>query len=162
MGEFPPKWEPGPEQPKTPTWKCTSGPYSFSGLYFYAGNLNQLATPVPPVTIYQDVDLTTFGAVIDAGAIQLSYEAHLVSYVQVPTDGGEVRFECKEINGATLVTQTTGEVQQQKNWVARQGSFVPPPGTRRVRVWLVCHKHYGADCDGYIDEVSLIAWPAGA
>ncbi|GJM44476.1 MAG: hypothetical protein DHS20C21_13180 [Gemmatimonadota bacterium] len=152
---------PGAETGDLSGWTDSGTGYSvnttipYSGAFAFQGGSNG---PQGPYTneLYQDVDVSTFDAVIDGGGVGWSCSAWGRSNsAGGTTDWASLTVSLLNGAGGTLDTWNSGSIAPVNTWVPVAGGAVVPVGTRTIRVTLRSTRSVGASSDGFHDDLSL-------
>ena len=109
--------------------------------------------------IYQDINVSTSSASIDAGKYTLSFSGYMQSYPQTPADEATFIVEYRDAgNNIVLQSYNTGPTTNTSNvWVHYTDTRLAPAGTRFIRIRLIAASRNGSDIDAYFDNLSLTA-----
>jgi len=118
---------------------------------FYAG------CDVPIGEIYQDVDVSTYAALIDNNSQSFSFSGHTQSYNQTPTDEARIIVEYRDNSGTVLTSYDTNGTTNIGNWGTYDDTTIAPVNTRTIRIRLIATTNGGSSNDGFFDDLSLIA-----
>jgi uncharacterized repeat protein (TIGR01451 family) len=142
-----------------PGWKEIEGtqwlpksapPLPFEGLSSFFSNLTQYGE------LRQDVDVSAFGARIDAGLQRFAFSARLRSFDELPPDVGRVVVEYRDASNQTaLALFDSGEVASVSEWREVADTRTAPAGTRWIRVRLLTTRLTTGTNDSFFDAVSL-------
>jgi hypothetical protein len=110
------------------------------------------------VELHQEVDVSAWAPLIDAGLQVFAFSGYVMSFAQTPTDTTRIRVEYRPYAGAPLATFDTGQVAYTE-WQEFADTRTAPAGTRIIRIRLTAQKNNGTVNDGYFDSFSLIALP---
>lgn len=161
---------PGAEEPvvvagQIPGWTAVSGsnwqPYApqasdeapafEGGHYFYAGN-------VANGELRQDVDVSTYAALIDGESQAFLFQGFVRSYNQSPPDTSQIIVDYLNASKSTVLGSFDGGiVGSLLTWQHIVDQRLPPIGTRFIRVRLLPRRLMGNANDGYFDALSLQA-----
>lgn len=103
----------------------------------------------------QPVAVEEWADLIDAGEVSFRVRAHTRSFEQ-GNDAHAVRLRFMG-GGGELISEVTSPSHAGSNWQPVDESALAPTGTRTVQVQLRCDKADGDFCDGFFDDVSLVA-----
>ncbi len=132
-----------------PTTPVQSGSYSFWGGINGppAGRSNE---------IRQDVDVSSFAAAIDAGAVTAYFSGYGRSNsASGQTDNGRITVEYRNGVGGVLQSYDTGNITPVNTYVFKQDTRVVPVGTRTIRVRLRGTRSVGSSTDAFFDSLSV-------
>ncbi len=129
-----------------------SNPVPFEGgSYFFPG----VATTAE---LRQDVDLTDYAALIDAGGAAFRFTGYVRSFAQSPTDYSRIVLEFLDAGLATpLVSLDSGNHYNTAAWEQVLLEAPAPIGTRFARIRLISTRRSGSNNDGYYDGLTLSA-----
>lgn len=130
----------------------TTGSVTFAGaMAIWAGE----GSGVTSFRLRQSVGVDPWVALVDAGDLRFRAAAHTRAYEQ-DNDPHQVRLrffdDADELLGEEVSTVYAGAA-----WNATEVEATAPPFTRLVQVQLRCTRNGGDYCDGYFDDVSLVA-----
>ena len=108
-----------------------------------------------PYEIYQDVDVSSFAATIEAGTQTFSFSGYTQVFEQETNDGARIIVEYRNLGGTVLDAYDTGENNLGNVWTYYADSKLAPAGTRTVRIRLIAYSRAGTSIDGYFDNLSL-------
>ncbi|MEO8277245.1 MAG: carboxypeptidase regulatory-like domain-containing protein, partial [Thermoanaerobaculia bacterium] len=129
---------------------ATNGSFSGSG-HFYAG-------AVSVAKLIQTVDISSLGAAVDNGSIQLALGAWIRSFDQPDPDTAEVQVEFRDAANTTMVELvSTGATSSPGIWRRFARIITAPPGARFAVVRLVARRIASGTSsnDAEFDDVSL-------
>jgi acid phosphatase type 7 len=123
-----------------------STPPPYEGGWMFAAGATALGR------LYQDVDVSSFAAAIDAGVLV----AHLTGWVRdwAIDDLAFLELEARDADGALLASGATPGLQGAV-WTRREIGLALPAGTRSVRAALRGERLVGLDNDAYFDALDL-------
>ncbi|HEX2882060.1 MAG TPA: hypothetical protein VHO25_21220, partial [Polyangiaceae bacterium] len=133
------------------TWQARSAnPTAFEGTnYFYAGQ-------VASGELRQDVNVSSFAPIIDAGLQDFTFEGRVRSFDFSPVDASRIVVEYRDANNQiVLASYDSGQVRQFTEWLQLLDTRFAPIGTRWIRVRLIATRFSGTNNDGYFDALSL-------
>ncbi len=107
------------------------------------------------VVMYQPVDISQWTALIDARALSIAFRGWSRSW-DVGNDAQWFRVDFVNESGTALET-FTGAMNTSTAWAQTMDTRYLPAGTRAVVVRLHCSKSSGTVCDGYFDDMSVVA-----
>ncbi|MBV9923928.1 MAG: PKD domain-containing protein, partial [Acidobacteria bacterium] len=110
----------------------------------------------------QDVDVSGFAPLVDAGAQSFEIKGYVRSPAGLPTDGSRMVVEYRDALGAVLSSFDSGVVTSVNAWAEVSDARVAPAGTRVVRVRLLSVKANAQVGGGLFDHLSLRAAGAAA
>lgn len=122
------------------------------GHYFF------FAFNAAPDTLWQDVDVSTYAAAIDASGQYFSFSALVQCFPQGYGTSDQSRCIVQCLNSAktsALHTYDSDTISSQGVWSRIFNSFLAPSGTRYVRIYLIASRRSGIANDGYFDAISL-------
>ncbi len=156
---------PGAElDPATNGWTVALGPVvnpwrqgteviPHGGTYhFYAGDDSPDGSE-----LYQDIDVSSYAASIDAGSSTFNFTAWMRVYNFTSgswNDQARAYVEYRDASSTVLSTYDTG-LRSTTAWIAYSDSRVAPVGTRTIRIRLTATKLRGSEADGYFDDLVL-------
>lgn len=122
--------------------------------HFYAGD-NSGST----VELYQDVNVTSYAASIDAGTANFTFSGWTAMYNAAGfcnNDPAQIIVEFRNASNVFISTMCNSGWRTNISW----GQYAPaavtaPVGTRFIRVRLMSRKDCGTAADGYFDDLSL-------
>jgi hypothetical protein len=117
----------------------------------YAGEGSDVTT----FRLRQAVDVEPWVALIDAGELKFRVTGQTRAYEQ-GNDPHEIRLRFFDAADAMLLEVSSGSYDG-GTWNAADAEAIAPAQTRLVQVQLRCARAGGDFCDGYFDEVSLVA-----
>ncbi len=127
-----------------------------SGLYhFYPGT-----TVLPSSELYQDINVSSNAASIDAGTGSYTFSGWRRGYNNVSPysgdmDRSQIIVEYQDASGNVLTSYNTGSAVF-NTWTNNTDTRNAPAGTRNIRIRLISVRVSGSDNDGYYDDISLI------
>ncbi|MBC7488408.1 MAG: T9SS type A sorting domain-containing protein [Cytophagaceae bacterium] len=134
-------------------WNNDTQVPAHSGTYhFYAGGAD-----ANPCELYQDIDVSSFSASIDANSSTFTFSTWMRSYAMafgVYNDRGRAIVEYRNASSTVLSTYDTG-LRGSLVWTQYSDVRVAPAGTRTIRIRLISDASINSDSDGYFDDVSL-------
>ena len=101
---------------------------------------------------YQDVDLTVYQTLIDAGITTVSYGGYLSDYNGA--DRPEFKLEFYDSKN-TLISMSPTHGNQTSDWTDINESIDLPLGTYTIRMILMGTRNAGSDNDSYFDDMSV-------
>jgi hypothetical protein len=113
------------------------------------------ASPNGEVVLYQPVDVSPWAALVDASMLSITFDGWSSTYA-VDNDPHLFRVDFVDGNGDPLET-FQGAPQTMASWTQSTDVRTAPVGTRAVVVRLQCTKPGGTYCDGYFDDMSVVA-----
>jgi len=140
-------------------WQRQRGGGDFSpacdGQYiFYAGAKDS-------AELRQDITVTAFSSLIDAGIQYFVFRGYVRSYPQNPPDTCRIVLEYRtDTVSAPLHIFDTHSLCNTTQWQLVKDSVLAPKGTRIIRIRLISTRFDGAENDGYYDALSLVAQSA--
>lgn len=140
-------------------WRMTGGvtgyPPAQNGSYFFLPGCGG-SVDGTVYEIYQDVDMSTYGALIDAGQYQVSFSGYMQSFDQPLPDQTNITVEYwNSAKSARLATYTSGTVASISVWTNYSFTNTLPANTRFVRIRLIGTYHNGDAIDSYFDNLNL-------
>jgi RHS repeat-associated protein len=149
---------------KVPSWTATAGTWTATtaGPAALRGTHTFTSSGPTATEIFQDIDVTAYGALIDAGLQKFDWSVYVRVADETPSDAAKVVIEYNgNNNSSTIKTVATDDITTSHLW-ARIGIVeVAPPGTRFIRIRLIAARHSGATNDVWFDAVSLRAVDTG-
>jgi choice-of-anchor A domain-containing protein len=145
---------PGWNEIKGNEWRAWAAPPqaaegSFS---FDAGNAAADGT----AELRQDVSLTPYASVIDAGQQQFVFSGALRTLTEQPGDLARVVIEYLNADGSAVLSQyDSGELSSPDSWLTLSDQRLLPVGTRKARVRLLARKVSAAELDAWFDNLNL-------
>ena len=141
-------------------WTATTGvieslnPLECAGINPYQGAkyfaIGALCVEFPFASAYQDMNIATHAALIDANEVLVNYGAYLADYAN--TD--EPSFALQFLNGGGQVISGTDTIRhRQAAWTLKQAMVPVPIGTRTIRYILMGTRFSGVDNDSYADNI---------
>lgn len=118
--------------------------------YFYSGSVAQ-------AELWQDIDVTEWAPLIDAGVQSFSFSGWVRSFPQNPPDSTRIKVEYRHAVDVALYTYDSTEIQNAGNWKELTDTHVAPIGTRTIRIKLITKRYVGNSNDAYFDSISLVA-----
>lgn len=132
-------------------WRSTGSVAYAGAMAIWAGE----GSDVTSFRLRQSVAVDPWAALVDAGELRFRVAAQTRAYEQ-GNDPHQVRLRFfgadDEPLGEELSTVYAGAA-----WNATEVEGLAPPSTRLVQVQLRCTRNGGEYCDGYFDDVSLVA-----
>lgn len=127
-----------------------SNPQPYEGLsYFFAG-------AGASAELRQDVAVSSYAGLIDAGGQSFSFSGWVRSWEQSPADLSRVIIEYLNADkSAVLASFDSGTYSNTSSWLQITNSTIAPTGTRHIRVRLISVRRAGTNNDGYFDGLSL-------
>ncbi len=138
---------PGPQEDNYPA--------PHNGDYFF--NPGCKVRNTPQYRLYQDVDVSSYAAYIDAGMQSFDFTIWMSVWSQSPPDITRTVVKYLSSSNATLSTYDTGEMADKDVWTKYQDTRVAPVGTRKIRITLLGSAKNGTAVDAYFDDISLRA-----
>lgn len=111
----------------------------------------------PQYRLYQDVDVSSYAAYIDAGMQSFDFTIWMSVWGQNPPDITRTVVKYLSSSNTTLSTYDTGEKADKDVWTKYQDTRVAPVGTRKIRITLLGSAKNGPAVDAYFDDISLRA-----
>lgn len=127
-------------------WTGTTSSTAQDGNNFFFAGANSSAE------LYQDIDVSSFTADIDAGVQKFYFSVHLKSFNSFPFDKSQVVLEYRDSQDNILTTYDT-EPSENTTWFQYEDTRVAPVDTKTVRIKLFSFRVNGSNNDGYIDNV---------
>lgn len=111
------------------------------------------ATTGKPSEMYQDIDVSSYAASIDASKAQFDFTGWVATYQS--QDNSRIVIEYRDASNIILYTFDSGYLKK-NTWFKVTNSKVAPINTRIIRIRLIskCGGTTGDD-DGYYDDLSL-------
>lgn len=144
-----------------PGWTTVSGNWTYRGSnpqefegdsYFFGGSGS--GTSIGETTeLRQDVDVSAFAASIDAGTQPFTF----AGYIRALTDEARVLVEYQSSGGTVLASYDSGLFTEDTHWELLRDVRTAPPGTRTIRVRLLCTYLEPTNNSGYFDTFTLVA-----
>jgi hypothetical protein len=126
-----------------------------SGSFGFHGGVNGPSGPRDN-EIYQDIDLSSHAAAIDAGLIAAVFSGWGRSAEAAgSTDVASITVEYRNAAAAVVQVFQTGAISPTNTWVHAQDTRTLPIGVRTVRVRLHGHRQVGASTDAFFDDLAL-------
>src|SRR6185437_16183757 len=117
--------------------------------YFFASEAAQ-------AELRQDVDVSAFSKMIDAGTQQFEFRAYLRSAPEAVPDVARVIIEYRNATNSAVIAQLDcGPVSSTIAWHLTEDIGSAPPGTGWVRVRLIATRNSGTTNDAFFDSISL-------
>jgi uncharacterized repeat protein (TIGR01451 family) len=136
----------------TQAFRRTGYPGTFDG----AGYI--MPVDCPEAELRQDVSVSSFAPMIDAGAQRFAFAGYVSTYPDAPYDGSRFIIEYRNAaNALVLSSFDSGELSAPAFWRRVADLRVAPAGTRWIRVRLHSYCHFDQYNDGYYDGMSLVA-----
>lgn len=110
----------------------------------------------------QDVDVTAYASLVDAGAQRFEFKGYMRSGAGLPADGSRVVVEYRDASGVVLSSFDSGVVASFSAWAEVSDARVAPAYTRVVRVRLLSVKANAQMGVTLFDHLSLRAQGAAA
>jgi len=107
--------------------------------------------------LYQNINVASNAATIDAGHYIVTFSGYMSSYDQSPADQTEMIVQFRAASTAVLGSYTTGIAANTGGWMQYTHSQAAPSGTRTIRIRLISVSRNGSSVDGYFDNLSLTA-----
>ncbi len=150
-----------------PDWQIVGGGDWWAGVIFddpapHAGSSYLLADTGPDspsvFTLRQDVDVSAWADLIDAGLLSFSFEGWARTYFN---DNDYFRFRIRFRDDAGMVIEVWNTDWQTSDvWELHDDMRTMPAGTRSLRVDLGCEKFGGTYCNAYFDAMDLrVSYP---
>ena len=108
---------------------------------------------IPYTEMYQNVDMSSYAASIDAGDAWFDLNGWLANWDQYPHDRATLALEALNTNGEQLLYVSRDH--RSPIWTFYQMEGQIPAGTRTLRVHLIATRFVGSDNDGYFDDLFL-------
>lgn len=135
-------------------WRIEGGhdgyPPALEGTHYFTSGCGNVSGKV-----YQDVDVSSMAAGIDAGEVGFNFSAWLQNYNQSPPDQGRIIVSYFSTDMDTLAKYDTGPVASPSVWTRYSNYTVAPAGTRTIRVTLQSIAINGGAVDAYFDNIEL-------
>ena len=140
-------------------WRMTGSasgyPPAQSGSYFFMPGCGG-SVDGTTYEVYQDVNMSTYGMLIDAGQYQISFSGYMQSFDQTPPEQTNITVEYwNSAKTSRLATYSSGTVSNISVWRNYSFTNTLPPSTRYVRIRLIGTYHSGDAIDSYFDNLSL-------
>ena len=125
---------------------------AYDGQYvFYAGAKDS-------AELRQDINVSRFSSLIDAGVQYFVFHGYIRSYPQNPPDTCRIVLEYRiDTISSPLRVFDTHSLCNTIQWQLVRDSVLAPKSTRLIRIRLISTRFDGAENDGYYDALSLIA-----
>lgn len=124
---------------------------------FFAGC--SATVPAGPYEAYQNIDLTSYAAVIDAGGLATVFEGYIQTPVSGQADAGRFIVEFRSATNVVLGTSYTTAYQNFASggsaWVFYTNTRTAPVGTRSVRIRMQATINIGPAVNAYFDDLSF-------
>ena len=141
-------------------WTTTIGvleslnPLECAGINPYAGAkyfaVGALCVEYPFASAYQDLNIASHAALIDAGEVLVHYGAYMADYANTDEPSLALQF----LNGNGQVISGTDTIRHsQSAWTLKQNSQFVPAGTRTIRFIIMGTRFAGTDNDSYLDNI---------
>jgi hypothetical protein len=131
-------------------WTTTTGIWRNGARSMTAGN-----EPNGEVVLFQPVDVSQWAPLVDAGTLSIAFAGWSRCW-DISNDTQWFRVDFVNESGSALQT-FTGAGNTSTSWTQATDVRYAPPGTRAVVVRLHCTKSSGTSCDGYFDDMSVLA-----
>jgi len=116
-------------------------------------------TQNPSSELYQDINVSSNAAEIDAGTASYTFSGWRRGYYNPPSsfdmDRSEIIVEYRDASGNVLASYDTGSAVY-SSWTNNIDTRDAPVGTRTVRIRLISVRVSGSDNDGYYDDISFV------
>jgi hypothetical protein len=112
-------------------------------------------TPTP-TELRQDVDVSRFSRVIDAGCVSAEFVDWVRSWNHAEPDESQIILEFLDASDAVLDNFDSGSAAHRGFWAEIADLRPAPVGLGTVRVRLISRVNRGDDNDGYYETLSLI------
>lgn len=152
---------------KIPSWTSGDGvawaqgtpggfglPFGVEGATYFYPN------PLLDSELRQDVDVSGFALLVDAGVQAFEFKGYVRSGTDLPADGSRVIVEYRDSSGVVLSSFDSGVVASADAWAEVSDARIVPASTRVVRVRLLSVKANAQAGGGLFDNLSLR--PTGA
>jgi len=128
----------------------TASPDPYSGTaYFFPGVASD-------AELTQDVDVSNFSTLIDAGLQSFIFEGFVRSYAQNPTDYSRIVLEYLDTTKLLKLDSVDfGDHSSTDAWAQLTDTTLAPVGTRFIKIRLISTRRNGSNNDGYYDALSL-------
>lgn len=154
---------------KMPFWTSDDGlawtqgaPGSFGLPFGIEGTTYFYPNPLLDSELRQDVDVSAFAPLVDAGAQTFEFNGYVRSSAGLSSDGSRVVVEYRDASGVVLSSFDSGVVTSPAAWAEVSDARVAPASTRVVRVRLLSVKANAQPGGGLFDHLSLRATGAAA
>lgn len=132
-------------------WQTTSSAAFAGAMAIWAGE----GSDVTSFRLRQSIGVDPWVALVDAGELRFRVSAQMRAYEQ-DNDPHQVRLRFFDADDE-LLGEEMSRVHASSAWTAAEVEAIAPPSTRLVQVQLRCTRNGGDFCDGYFDDVSLVA-----
>jgi gliding motility-associated-like protein len=105
--------------------------------------------------LYQDIDLSSNAAAIDAGTASYTFSGWRRGYPGTDSDQSQIIVEYKNASGTVIASFITVSADF-NSWTNDLDTRNAPVGTRSVRIRLISTRLSRADNDGYYDDISFV------
>lgn len=144
-----------------PGWTIVSGnwryrssdPQEFEGDNYFFGGPGSGTAVGETTELRQDVDVSAYAAAIDAGQQPFTF----AGYIRALVDEARVVVEYQSVSGSVLASYDSGLFTEDTHWELLRDVRTAPPGTRRIRVRLLCTYLDPTNNSGYFDAFTLVA-----
>lgn len=126
-------------------------PAAQQGNYYFFSGCNNVNGEV-----YQDVDVSSYAASIDAATQSFTYSGYMQVFDQTPSDSSLMIVEYRNSASTVLSTYSTGYKGDRGTWTQYGNTKTAPAGTRTIRIRLLSKNINGNSVDAYFDNLSLI------
>jgi gliding motility-associated-like protein len=137
------------------TWIQSAQRPPHSGSFHFYPNQTQN----PSSELYQDINVSSNAAAIDAGTASYTFSGWRRGYYNPPSsfdmDRSEIIVEYRDASGNVLASYDTGSAVY-SSWTNNTDTRDAPIGTRTVRIRLISVRVTGSDNDGYYDDISFV------
>ena len=124
---------------------------------FFAGC--SATVPAGPFETYQDIDLSSFATIIDAGGLATIFEGYIQTPVTGQADAGrfivEFRSATSDVLGTSFTTPYQNFAAAGTAWVLYTDTRTAPVGTRSVRIRMQATINIGPAVNAYFDDLSF-------
>jgi len=129
----------------------SANPAPWSGQYYFFPGVASTAE------LRQDVNVSDYSLLIDAGGANHRFTGYVRSYTQSPIDQSRIVVEFRSAGDAVLATLDSGNIANTAAWEQILWETAAPVGTRVVRIRLISTRRSGSNNDGYYDGLTLSA-----
>ena len=105
--------------------------------------------------IYQNIDVSSLAADIDAANLNFTFTGFMQVYNQSPSDGALMKVEYFNASNVLVGAYNTGITKNAGVWTQYTSTITAMPGTRRVKITLKSYMYQGPSVDAYFDDLSL-------
>ncbi len=129
--------------------QCT-GTTPYAGLKYFA--VGALCVEFAFASVHQDISVSTYAGMIDAGEVLMHYGAYLADWQGTDIPSFALRF----LNsGGQVIAGTDTTSHQTGTWTLKEHTLTVPIGTRTIRYILMGTRTSGTDNDSYFDNIFL-------